>query len=295
MGKTSIFLGLSLLIATFACHPGQVEKQREVIAEMAPPPPASQQMVMKYAAPRVVDEVKMANDEVATKVETTEPVNKKKIIKDGNISVKAKDLAASKKNMDGLIKAQEAYYLSEEMDNNDQSISFHLKARIPAASFEKFIALLENGKDEIVSKSIQARDVTEEFSDLETRLANKREYLKRYRELLSKAATVKDILAIEENVRTLQEEIESREGRLKYLNDQVAYSTLDIYLFQTKEFQYKPEGKDNFFERVKKSLGNGWNSVVSLVLWIISIWPFLILALLVFVLWKRVIRKQRTK
>ena len=287
MGKTSIFLGLSILLAVYACHPGQAEKQREVIAEMAPPPPAPQEMVMKYAAPRVVDEEKMANDEVATKVETIEPVNKKKIIKDGNISIKAKELTTSKKNVDELIKAQDAYYLSEEMDNNDRTISFRLKARIPAANFEKFIALLESGKDEIVNKSIQARDVTEEFSDLETRLANKREYLKRYRELLAKAATVKDILAIEENVRTLQEEIESREGRLKYLNDQVAYSTLDIYLFQTKEFQYKPDGKDNFFERVKKSLGNGWNSVVSLVLWVISIWPFLILIALSVLFWKR--------
>jgi len=295
MGKTTIFLGLSLLVAAFACHPGQAEKQREVIAEMAPPPPAPQQMVMKYAAPRVVNEMKMANDEVSTKMETNEPVNKKKIIKDGNISVKAKDLAASKKNLDGLIKTQEAYYLSEDMDNNDQTISFRLKARIPAANFEKFIAMLESGKDEIVSKSIQARDVTEEFSDLETRLANKREYLKKYRELLAKASSVKDILAIEENVRTLQEEIESREGRLKYLNDQVAYSTLDIYLFQNKEFQYKPDGKNNFFERVKKSLGNGWNSVVSLVLWIISIWPFLILIVLVVLIWKKVIRRQKSE
>ena len=222
-------------------------------------------------------------------------VKNKKIIKDGDISIKTNDIYASKKGIDNLLKKLNAYYESEKLQNDDQTISYFLKIRVPSDNFEKLIISIENGKDEILSKSIQAKDVTEEYIDIESRLTNKREYLKRYKELLSKALTVKDIIAIEENIRILQEEIESKEGRLKYLNDQVLFSTLDINLYKEKEFVYKPQPQDKFSERVKKSLSNGWKSVVEFVLWTITIWPYIILLLIAFFVIKRIIKKRKSK
>jgi Holliday junction resolvase RusA-like endonuclease len=222
-------------------------------------------------------------------------VKNKKIIKDGDISIKTNDIYASKKGIDNLLKKLNAYYESEKLQNDDQTISYYLKIRVPSDNFEKLIISIENGKDEIISKSIQAKDVTEEYIDIESRLTNKREYLKRYKELLSKASTVKDIIAIEENIRILQEEIESKEGRLKYLNDQVLFSTLDINLYKEKEFVYKPQPQDKFSERVKKSLSNGWKSVVEFVLWTITIWPYIILLLFAFFVIKRIIKKRKSK
>jgi hypothetical protein len=201
----------------------------------------------------------------------------KKIIKDGSISIKATDILSSKQYVDSLTKQFNGYYESEDLQNIDRSITYTLKIRVPSDKFEKLIAAIESGKDEIQSKSIQARDVTEEFVDLKTRLENKREFHKRYKELLLRANTVKDILSIEENIRVIQEEIESSEGRLRYLNDQVTYSTLEISLVKVKEFVYKPEKRDSFIERIKKSLGSGWNSIVDFVIIVIGLWPFILL------------------
>ena len=61
--------------------------------------------------------------------------------------------------------------------------------------------------------------MTDQFIDLETRLENKRNYLKRYNDLLLKANSIKEILEIEEKIRALEEEIESATGQLKYLSD----------------------------------------------------------------------------
>ena len=221
-------------------------------------------------------------------------VSKKKIIKDGYISVKTNDINVSKKGIDKLLKTLNAYYESEDLQNNDQTISYDLKIRVPADNFENLISSIENGKDEIKSKSIQARDITEEYVDIETRLTNKREYLKRYKELLTKAATVKDIIAIEENIRTLQEEIESKEGRLKFLSDQVSFSTLNINIYHDKVFVYKPEPQDKFSERIKKSMSNGWTSIVGFVLWVISIWPFLFLVFAGNFVIKRILKKRKS-
>ncbi|PGH38479.1 MAG: hypothetical protein CRN43_14885 [Candidatus Nephrothrix sp. EaCA] len=221
-------------------------------------------------------------------------VNKKKIIKDGNMSVKTHDINARKKDIDECLKKLNAYYEREDLQNHHQTISYDLKIRVPADNFEKLISSIENGKDEIKSKTIQARDVTEEYVDIEMRLASKREYLKRYKELVSKALTIKDILAIEASVRELQEEIESKEGRLKYLSDQVSFSSLDLNLYQTKEFIYKPEPQDKFSERVKKSLTQGWTSAVDFALWAMTIWH-IILALVAFFVIRRAIKKRKKR
>lgn len=290
-----IFTTLTFL---FSCNSKQEEKQSYwegngnamVLSEPQPMEEAT-----KFAPPVVTEEDKEINNSKAESLGNKSTAIKKKIIKDGNISVKTNDINASKKGIDDLLKILNGYYEKEDLQNNDQTISYDLKIRVPADNFEKLISSIENGKDEIKSKSIQARDVTEEYVDIETRLTNKREYLKRYKELLSQASTVKDILAIEENIRTLQEEIESKEGRLKYLSDQVLFSTIDINLYKEKEFIYKPQPQDKFSERVKTSLSNGWTSVVNFVLWTITIWPYIILILVAFFIIKRVIKKRKVK
>jgi len=263
-------------------------------SKMAEPPALDESVNFNKPTLAADNKVLEADNSKIEILDNKATVGKKKIIKDGNISVKTSDINLSKKGINDLLKKLNAYYESEDLQNNDQTISYNLKIRVPAENFEKLILSIENGKDEIKSKSIQARDVTEEFIDVETRLANKREYLKRYKELLSKASTVKDILAIEENIRTLQEEIESKEGRLKYLSDQVSFSTLDINLYKEKEFIYKPQPQDKFSERVKTSLSNGWTSVVNFVLWIITVWPYIILTLIGFFVISRV-KKSKSR
>ena len=215
----------------------------------------------------------------------------KKIIKDGRIGIEVFDLEATKIKIDTLVKINGGYYANDRFDDSKYESTFSLKIRIPSSKFENFISDLESYNGIVKYKEINARDVTSEFIDLESRLSNKRKYLKKYGELLKKANTVKDILLIENEVRQLEEEIESTVGRLKYLNDLVGYSTLDLILTKKKDFKYDPEGQDSFIERLKQSFSNGWNSFVNFILLLFRLWPvWLILPVLI-----SFIRKYRRK
>jgi hypothetical protein len=219
-------------------------------------------------------------------------VNKKMIIKDGNLSFKTKNLAKAKTQIDSSLKKYGAYYDKEEFNNNDQESSFSLSIRIPATYFESFVRQIENSELELLTKSITARDVTTEFIDTETRLNNKKGYLKKYQELLSRANSIKDILQLQENIRVLQEEIESSEGQLKYLSDQVSYSTLNLQLVYQKDYVYKPQNQDSFFELLKRSLTTGWQSVKNMVLLFIQSWPYLLIAVVILTWFKKRKRKK---
>lgn len=222
-------------------------------------------------------------------------VNKKKIIKDGRLGTEVSDINKSKHKIDSLIHVFKGYYANENLDNTDYKITYNLTIRVPSKDFENLISKLESGGGKILYKEIEARDVTDQFIDLETRLTNKKEYLERYRELLNKASTVKEILEIEEKIRGIEEEIESTEGRLKYLSDQVDFSTLSLQVIQKKDFEYEPIQRDKFSERFVESISNGWFAFIDFLLLLVKIWPFWILIPFVIYFVKKLRSNRRKK
>ena len=219
-------------------------------------------------------------------------VIEKKIIKDGRIGIKVKNLEQAKSQADSLVKKFDAYYANESFNNSHYRSYYQLTIRIPNANFEAFISGVDNGKVELLSKDINARDVSETHYDLKIRQKNKRLYLLRYQDLLKKAKSIKDILEVEEKIRELVEEIESVEGQLKYLNNQVAYSTLNLSISMEKDKRFEPRKKDEFSERLKESLTNGWFGIVTLFLFLVKIWPVWIISFFIVFIWKK-LRKMK--
>ena len=108
--------------------------------------------------------------------------------------------------------------------------------------------------------------------------------------MVSSAKNVKDLLEIQEQIRKLQEEIDSSEATMRNLSNQVNYSTITINLF---EYQANlPMGSNSFWVKIKDSLTFGWNMIQTIALGIISLWP--IWTIVVLVAWAiQRIRKNR--
>ena len=249
------------------------------------------QMATRAERAMAVETTALSNVPPVTEKLANQPVDKKKIIRDGRLGLKVADLEKTKVGIDTLVTVFGGYYANESLDNSDYESSYQLKIRIPSVSLDQFILKIETGKGQITYKEVDARDVTAEFIDFETRLANKRSYLKRYNDLLKQAKSVKDILEIEEKTRIIEEEIESSEGRLNYLKDLVAFSTLDLRITKVKEFRFTPKSRDLFTERFKQTLSNGWNGFIDFLLLLIRLWPFWILVATMIQIWKRFKRK----
>ncbi len=225
----------------------------------------------------------------------TQEVIKKEIIKDGRLGIEVQNLEDTKIRVDSIVAKYNGYYAKENLFNSNFEISYNLKIRIPENNFEKLIGDIESGEGEIKYKEIDARDVTDQFIDLKTRLANKKNYLKKYNDLLKQAKSVKDILEIEEKIRGIEEEIESTTGRLKYLSDLVDYSTLDLEISQLKDLVYQPQKRDKLANRLKIALSKGWFGFVDFFVFVVKIWPFwLILAMVVYT-WRRYKRRKKSK
>ena len=80
----------------------------------------------------------------------------------------------------------------------------------------------------VLQESMRAQDVTKKHMDLSIRLENAEKARQRLLKLIDKATKVEDILKIEEQLTRLTETIERIKGELKYLNEQVAFSMVEV-------------------------------------------------------------------
>lgn len=245
---------------------------------------------IELSSPRPIDLSAIALVDTSITTKTV-----KKIIKDGKMEIVVTDLNNTKSSIDQLVKKNSAYYEKEEYINNAYELYYELTIRIPSAKFENVIAAIESGNGKVQSKQINARDVTAEFYDLQTRLVSKKSYLGRYRELLKQAKSIDNIVSIEEKIRDLEEEIDSTIGRLKYLGDQVDFSTLRLTI--TKKIDQSLIGKksDTALERLTQSLSKGWNGFVDFLFFLIKIWPLWFIVPLAIYLWRKFKKRKKAK
>ena len=215
----------------------------------------------------------------------------KKIIKNGDMEIAVSNLLEAKNKISEIIKNNKAYLQSETFRNSDTSENINLVIRVPHQNFDAIINSFSDGIGSVEAKTVKAEDVTEEYTDVSIKLENKRIYLEKYREMLKNAASTKDMLEIQENIRALEDEIDVAEGRLRFIDDRVNYSTLELLLFKEKA-RTSATSKIGFGSRFGDSIAEGWNSFVSFLLGLISFWPFFIIIPLLIFAWKKWRRKK---
>ncbi len=200
---------------------------------------------------------------------------KLKIIKNASIQFRVKDAAVSHRNIAGFLKSNNAYFGSDNRTTSSYRLENNMIIRVPAQNFDKLTEALMAESIYTEYKNISAEDVTDQFIDIEARLKTKKEVEQRYLALLKEAKRITDILEVEEKLRVIREEIESAEGRLKLMNDQVNYSTITLSMYQ--QLDYVPEPENGFFSKLKEAFVRGWRNLGHFVVGVVRVWPFLIL------------------
>jgi hypothetical protein len=213
----------------------------------------------------------------------------RKLIKEGSIEYQADNLAQAKNQLLRATEKWKGYVGSESAYNTSERNSTTFIIRVPAAHFDSLLASATTGVDHFDRKDITVRDVTEEYVDVEARLKTKKDLEQRYIEILKKATTVSEMLEIEKEMGTLRADIESIEGRLNVLKNQVAFSTLTVTIYETVT------APSFFGTRVGSGFVNGWNNLLDFFVFIVNLWPFFLLGAAGYVGIRRWRANKRTK
>ena len=129
-----------------------------------------------------------------------------------------------------LVQASGGYASSVSMYNQQtdkRAASFEL--RIPADRLDGFLSGL-SGIGRVTDRYETATDMTTQYTDTQLRLQTQQDKMTRLQELLLKAETVEDLLAIESEIADTQYELDSLQSSLLYIDRQVDYATVGVYL-----------------------------------------------------------------
>lgn len=216
-----------------------------------------------------------------------------KIIKSGDLRFQTDDLDKTYNQIQAAVKKYNATIKNDSQSNSDYEFSRRINIRIPNENFDAFIAEISKGVSYFDRKDISSQDVTEEYIDVTSRIKTKKVLEERYLELLKKANKISEMLEIEGQLSEIREEIEAKEGRLRYLQNKVALSTLDI------EF-YKPVAEArkatvSYGGRIGNAFVSGFNGISNFFISLLGIWPVIVTLVVLFILIRKRFKRKNKK
>jgi len=123
-----------------------------------------------------------------------------------------------------------------------------IQIRVPAERLAEALERIQSGATEVRGENISGQDVTQEFTDLQSSLRNLEAAEEQLLEIMGSATDTEDVLRVFENLRQVRQEIEITTGRIQYLSESAALSSISVELIPDAAAQplqiggWRPEG-----------------------------------------------------
>ena len=199
------------------------------------------------------------------------------VIATANISIQTKTYDAFAAALKADLKAMGGYTNAFDERNYDSDRRADITARVPSQKLDSFLDSLEqNGT--VTNKSVKTNDVTDEM--IET--GSKKEALmneeKALLAILEKAATVEDIIRVQDRLTNVRADLQAYSQKLQSLQNQVNYSTVyidvrEVNRITTPTQKFGALASSGFLGSLRE-IGQGLREFA---LWFISAIPYLVM------------------
>ena len=200
------------------------------------------------------------------------------------------DITRLVENNGGFISDTQSY---SDMDGNLTSGSITI--RIPYDNYNSALDMVK-GMGIVRSVSVSGQDVTQEYTDLESRLRYMEAQEEILLSLMAQSKNVSDSIEVQRELSYVQEQIEVIKGRMNYLDNMVSFSTIEIFLHEPEPITTSSGW--GFLEALKKGLRVAVMVFNGILVFVIAASPVLLFIAVVLVIVWLIIRskiRRRTK
>lgn len=204
-----------------------------------------------------------------------------KLILNADLSLETQDFEKSAADIEKMTAEAGGYIESSGTYGDTGSRSANYTLRVPQEKFEQFYAQLGENMH-VVSRSRSSEDVTEQYTDIETRLATLQTKHERLLSLLEKADKMEDIISLENALADCEYEIDSLTGSKRRYDDLVGFSTFYINLREVQTLTATADGT-GFGAQLTQAAKTGARGLADVVrgtiLGVVMFWPAVILVI----------------
>lgn len=175
---------------------------------------------------------------------------------------------------------------------DDTHVTSRVVLRVPQERYDEVLAELA-GAGKLLSRKADAKDVTDQVVDVESRIATQRASVNRVRALMDRAVKLSDVVTLEGQLSSRQAELESLLAQQAALKDRTALATITLSLSEPEKREHKEDDDDPGF---LDALGGGWHALVATGGWIAvvvgAVAPFAAVLAVLYALWRWVLRPR---
>lgn len=219
----------------------------------------------------------------------------KKIIKTATVKFEVKDFKTYNAAVRNKIKQYGGYVAGEDNFLTDYKSETVMAIKVPVMNFDGLMNELGDGNSKLIERSVKTDDVTTAYVDTKSRLESKKQMRLKYMEFLKQSKNMTEVLQVQDEINSIQEEIEAAAGKINYLSTQSAYSTINLTFYQPLQGFVEPDTTPpGFFGKVGDAFGAGASIIKNLILGLITIWPICLLAIGGYVFYRKNRKKTST-
>jgi hypothetical protein len=317
MKRPSLFFAIFLILAVAlsACTPAARTAQDSYNS------PQEEFFAVATEAPQPVSDLAggwvdapgtVGNAQISSLGEGYQPAAERMVIHDANLSIVVVDPAAAMDNIVIMSEGMGGYvvssYLYKAMSPSGIEIpAATITVRIPSAQLNTAVrqikTLVENPEKDILTETITGEDITKQYADLESRLANLEAAAEKLNEIMDAATDTEAVLEVYQELIQVTEEIELIKGQMQYYAEAAAMSKITVTIQAQEAVKpitvagWEPKG---VLRDAIQSLINFWQGFINfLIQFFVYFVPVLAtIALpffLVFLIVRAIVRRNRAK
>ncbi|MBI4771022.1 MAG: DUF4349 domain-containing protein [Chloroflexi bacterium] len=226
------------------------------------------------------------------------------VIKNAGLSVVVPDPLAALDRISSMAEGMGGYVVSSNVYQTTYGESAQkvnqasVTVRVPAAQLNSAQEQIKAAAIEVYNQNVSGQDVTQEYTDLQSRLKNLQAAEAQLREIMASATKTEDVLNVFNQLVQVQGEIEVLKGQIQYYEQSAALSSISVELIPdaaTRPLQiggWRPSATvRQAFEvlvRNLQCLADG------LVVFIVRVLPFLLMVFApLYLVWRALRRRRR--
>ncbi|MBU1129938.1 DUF4349 domain-containing protein [Patescibacteria group bacterium] len=207
------------------------------------------------------------------------------VIKDTNLSLLIKNVRQAINDIENTALQTGGYMVNSHLSSPEGADSGNITIRVPSDNRQQILDQLKSLAVKVVSETVYGRDVTDEYEDLDAKLEVLYKTKSKFEEILTQATKIPDLLSVQKELISLQQQIDSLKGRQEYLSQSAKLTKITIYLSTDElELPYAPTKAWRpkvIFKTAVRSLISNLRSIGNLFIWALVYSPILIVILLV--------------
>ena len=196
---------------------------------------------------------------------TVDPAQGRLLIRTVSISAETQDILSVKLDLENQVKALGGYIENSTMSGTGNARDLrtvYYTIRVPADQLDSLVATVGNSCT-VISSSENSTDVTLEYVDTKARIDSLRIEYNQLTKLLEQAEDLDTIITLQNRLTEVRYQIESAESRIRVLENQVLYATLNLTVREVlEETEIEEAHVVTFGERVGDQFEDMWDNTV---------------------------------